>query len=330
MAIYIPKGRKVYYADFTFEGKHICRSTGTKNKTEAKQFESKLRRRLIEEAMDTPTFEVHTLGEMPDICWEWAWSGHKDGRRALQRAWTVVYTIGDIPLLEIDEAAVMRLASIYKGATFNRHLSALSSMLTRAEARGFIDRVPKLPWRKEQSGRVRVVTVAEERRVLGKMNHGSPECADLVAVLVDTGMRLGEALRSSYKDVEAGLLTVWDTKTGVPRSIPLTRRALKIYRERGLFRLGERTHQRTWAVIRTSMGITDPNFVLHALRHTCATRLLTAGMDIYRVMKWMGHSDISMTQRYEHMSPHVLEEGVGLLQDSIHRQTQWHQVLTSG
>ncbi|MCK5641801.1 MAG: site-specific integrase [Gammaproteobacteria bacterium] len=330
MAIYIPKGRKVYYADFTFKGKHICRSTGTKNKTEAKQFESNLKRRLIAESLDTSTFEVHTLGEMPNMCWDWAWSKQKDGRRSLARALTVVTILGDIPLMELDEGAVMRMASMYRGPTFNRHLSALSSMLNRAKARGFIDTVPVLPWRKEQSGRVRVVTRAEEARVIELVGVLSPQTVDLVVVLVDTGMRLGEALRSSYRDVGKGLLTIWDTKTGVPRSIPLTNRVLEIYRRRGRFTLGERTFQRKWENARIHMGITDPNFVLHSLRHTCATRLLTAGMDIYRVMKWMGHSDISMTQRYEHMSPRVLEEGVGLLQDGIHRQTQWRQALTSG
>lgn len=37
---------------------------------------------------------------------------------------------------------------------------------------------------------------------------------------------------------------------------------------------------------------------LHVLRHTCAARLLSAGVDIYTVSKWLGHSSVKVTERY--------------------------------
>ncbi|MGH9777422.1 MAG: tyrosine-type recombinase/integrase, partial [Candidatus Acidiferrales bacterium] len=48
-------------------------------------------------------------------------------------------------------------------------------------------------------------------------------------------------------------------------------------------------------------GISKLRF--HDLRHTFATRLVAAGVDIVTVKELMGHRDISMTMRYAHSAP---------------------------
>ena len=59
------------------------------------------------------------------------------------------------------------------------------------------------------------------------------------------------------------------------------------------------------------VGIVD--FRLHDLRHTFATRLAQAGVDIYKISKLLGHKDIQMTQRYAHHCPDSLRDGVEIL-----------------
>jgi len=52
----------------------------------------------------------------------------------------------------------------------------------------------------------------------------------------------------------------------------------------------------------------QPPFRLYDLRHTYGTRAVEAGIDVFSVAKLMGHSDLSTTERYVHLSKDHLEE----------------------
>ena len=57
--------------------------------------------------------------------------------------------------------------------------------------------------------------------------------------------------------------------------------------------------------------VTDFHF--HDLRHTCATRMIQAGVDLYKVQRLLGHKSPIMTQRYAHHCPESLRDGVDTL-----------------
>ena len=63
------------------------------------------------------------------------------------------------------------------------------------------------------------------------------------------------------------------------------------------------------------------NFRLHDLRHTFATRLAQAGVDIFKISKLLGHKDIKMTQRYAHHCPDSLRDGVEVLETDYNLTT---------
>jgi integrase len=62
-------------------------------------------------------------------------------------------------------------------------------------------------------------------------------------------------------------------------------------------------------------NITDrrQKVVFHTLRHTYASWLIMAGVDLYTVQRLMGHKDITMTQRYAHLAPEHLDKAVNVL-----------------
>lgn len=234
----------------------------------------------------------------------------------------------DTPVSAITTAEVDRYVSALvtdrkSGATINRRLSGLSKLLRYAMRMGHLDRLPDLRRQQESQGRLRWITRDEEARILSTLHlWGRHDVVNLVIFLVDTGARLGEALNLSWDAVGPRSVTFWDTKNGRPRTVPLTsrvQRTLKWMRESdptnppfgALTRVGLR---QAWDRLRQHLGLHD--VVLHTLRHTCASRLVQAGMDLRRTQEWLGHRTLSMTTRYAHLAPTDLERGAELLEKS--------------
>lgn len=52
----------------------------------------------------------------------------------------------------------------------------------------------------------------------------------------------------------------------------------------------------------------------HTLRHTYASMLVRAGVDIYHVKELLGHSSIALTERYSHLSESNLRKAALMIQ----------------
>jgi site-specific recombinase XerD len=63
----------------------------------------------------------------------------------------------------------------------------------------------------------------------------------------------------------------------------------------------KRASRRIKAHLRKHLGV--ENLKAHSFRHGCAVWLLTNGVDVYDVMKWLGHNRISTTEKYVDLAP---------------------------
>ena len=319
--------------NFTINGVRVFRTTGKYTKKEAKLVEAVEKKKMMEDSKLSPqekTLKLQ-LSDAIEQAYESKWKNNKDGNGTYARALKLLDFISDISLGQINEESVHELvmkldARKVQPSTINRYLAVLKTIL----------RYKGQPWdyiklRKERKGRIRVITKTEESSIVGLLRKAGQErkkayyieAADLMEVLVDTGMRLSELLNLTYADInfDNNLISIWINKGERPRSIPMTKRVRVILKHRQHislvkpFSITIHEAERAWQWVRREMGLDgDKEFVIHALRHTCASKLVNAGIDLYVVKEWLGHSSIQITERYAHLNPLKLVQAVEALE----------------
>ena len=136
---------------------------------------------------------------------------------------------------------------------------------------------------------------------------------------VNTGLRRGELLKLRWRDVELSrqMLTVRGAgaKTGQTRHVPLNSEAIQVMKawrpmalepEWCVFVGSESSKplvaiKKGWAAVLKAAKV--KSFRFHDLRHTFASKLVMAGVDLNTVRELLGHKSIAMTLRYAHLAP---------------------------
>lgn len=190
----------------------------------------------------------------------------------------------------------------------------------------------------EDNRRLRFLTHTEAHNLLKALRKHSQIVYEMALLSLHCGLRAGEIFSLTWQDVdlERGFMTLRDTKSGRNRRVPLTKDSKRLFSEkvRGLpsilifpSRDGGKGKQisDTFNRVVTGLGlnsdIIDSRYkvVFHTLRHTYASWLAEAGVDMYVLAELMGHSDLKMTSRYAHLSPKTLIEAVKALEDGMRR-----------
>jgi integrase len=262
-----------------------------------------------------------------------AWAGRAGEQNAMQNAAAAIkFFGGTAPLRDIDRSWINDYIDSLEtqgnsNGTINRKIAALSKVMTVAVEHGGLPAKPPFPKRKPEGvGRTRYLTEIEEAMVIDWLViNGKPDQADAVVVLIDTGLRLGELWRLETRDIDwkQGLLNIWETKSGHPRSVPMTQRVQDILLKRTKrpdaparpFPHDNAWLRHQWDRVRAQMQLDkDDQFVPHVLRHTCASRLVQRGVGIAVVQQWLGHKTIQITMRYAHLAPANLLAAVSVLE----------------
>lgn len=341
----LTKKKGIYHMDFTVLGHRVQMSTGTRNRSMAMKIMKEARTALLQDLVAKKVERNEkrkkdiTLSQAIDRAYTERWKFNKDGETSKTRALVCCKLLGDMWLLDITTATINELKSklIEMGKTpptINRHLAHLRTVLKMAKREWeILDSVPYIKLFKERKHRIRVVTVEEERALLkilrseipnrSESRKYFPEVADLVEVLIDTGMRLGEGLGLTYNDnidFDNEVINLYPemVKSGKPRCIPMTPRVNEILERRAKDGKCEKPFTKNrWGTTRAfnwakkKMGLAhDKEFVPHALRHTYASRLIAAGVDLYTVQALLGHSSFTETEKYAHLQVDKLREAV--------------------
>ncbi len=135
----------------------------------------------------------------------------------------------------------------------------------------------------------------------------------IVMFLILTGARRNEALHAewSHFDFVAMVWTIPLAKSGKAHHVPITPSLLALLqsiprKDGGEFVFPAKTGKpfiniyQSWNTARTRAGLKDVR--LHDLRHTFASTLVNAGVPLHNIQLLLGHHNISVTQRYAHLS----------------------------
>lgn len=118
-----------------------------------------------------------------------------------------------------------------------------------------------------------------------------------------SGMRMSEILRA---EVSGTAFVLRDTKNGQPRIVPIHPKVAVCARE--FVVLPKSTLTRAWEKARDDAGMGHLHF--HDLRHSSASEMVNAGVDLYTVGAVLGHKDARSTKRYAHLATETLTAAV--------------------
>jgi len=219
-------------------------------------------------------------------------------------------------------------------ATISRQLAAIKSLYRFAVNEGVVNKDPaqELEAPKPAQRLPRILTVEEVDLLLSQPLVGEPaglRDKAMLELLYATGLRVSEliSLDLTSLHLENGFIRCFG-KGSKERMVPLgdvATRFLREYLERGRCKLeksgmtsalfvnyrGKRlTRQGFWKIIKKYAAKAKINTVItpHTMRHSFATHLLENGADIRSVQEMLGHTDISTTQIYTHLTKKRVKE----------------------
>lgn len=224
--------------------------------------------------------------------------------------------------------SVTRYERERRPASVNRELAALSRIFSLAIDNGITDTNPcrKVKKLRENNERRRYLSSEEQRRLMAALIGRRAHLQPLVLLAVNTGMRRGELLSLTWRNVDfqRGVIHVTNTKTGRDRDVPMNSEVRSILLEL------QRQAKEEGSVFRnrkTGVNLTDVktafngactdagvhDFRFHDLRHTAATRLADAGADAFTIAEILGHTTLQMTKRYTHATDERKRQAVEAL-----------------
>ena len=339
MGIY-QRGQK-YYIDYRFQGRRIRECAG---------FDRDMAEKALVARKGEIVQERFQLAKMKHIRFDIFAKQYMDCAKTDKRSWerderllkklTPFFgdrVLNDISPFLIESYKKKRLEEV-KPATVNREIALLKHMYNLAIRWRKASHNPMMDVRllREEPFQERVLSPEEITKILAACTEYS---RPVVLAAIHTGMRLGEILSLRWRqvDLKQRVITLTHTKNGRLRKVPIndtlfeTLKALKEKNGSEFVYTYNRTgkpvqkFQTAWLAALRRAGV--PRCRFHDLRHTFASHLVAAGVDLVTVKELLGHSNIITTMRYAHSAPEQKKQAVAVLNERFSAQ-DGHKLVT--
>lgn len=173
-----------------------------------------------------------------------------------------------------------------------------------------------------QRGRIVMLSEGQCKTLLDECRTAkNPLLFHYVLLLLHSGMRPGEAAALEWPqlDLEARIITLTDTKNGTMRKVPMTMTAVEAFKAlkakssssgpvfssrpmayiKKTIEGGSSIFRECWAAARTRAKL--PGLHMHDLRHTAASYMIKAGVDVRVLSEVFGWRTLQMAMRYGHV-----------------------------
>lgn len=240
------------------------------------------------------------------------------------------YPLDQIGNLDIENFKAKMMKTKLSEDSINHFLSTLSTCLKTAVEWDIIKTIPRIKRLKVPPKKFDYLTEDEADKILAQSEGLIKE---MIFFALKTGVRFGELIALDWDDIDfqekqitirrsivRGVMGT--TKSNKIRYIPLISSVAdmlnKRYKSHGFVFIRHGTHfsqhyscKKLYQACRKA-GVRKIGW--HKLRHTFASHLAQNGVAIQAIKELLGHSDITTTMRYAHLSPSALRAAMNVLE----------------
>ncbi len=348
--IYKRNNSRYYWIRYAgLDGKTVYESSGSTKFRDAEHLLVK-RKNAIKEGKQPEVIRIknYTFKQLAEKYCPWMQGRHRSADTKQYRINTMLSHFGSLPLrrfttLLVEQYQTDLMNKGLKPASVNRNIGIIKAMFRKAvdwqmvesEALKRVRNVKLLP---ENNRRLRYLTKEECQALTDSCDkHLKP----IVITALNAGMRRGEILKLKWDNVDLthGFIHVVDAKNGERREIPtnttlkltllsITRRldTPYVFHDPNTGKPYQEVKKSFATALRRSKIV---DFRFHDLRHTFASHLIMAGVDITTVSRLLGHKSLKMTLRYSHLAPSHIAKAVDVLDSAINgRNNQLYRNYT--
>ncbi|MGO3890890.1 MAG: phage integrase [Paenalcaligenes sp.] len=295
-----------------------------KTKSEAMAWETWLKSQLQKNrAWEPERKDLRRLSELVDLWYSHHGSGLASGQDTLNRLKAMAAAMGDpvADFFTVNMFANYRTERLKAGITannMNREHAYLRAMFNELTRLGYWKKQNPLanlrPFR-IQEAELTYLTSEKITRLLKELcGSRNPHVELITRVCLATGARWSEVEEMRETQVHDGFIQFARTKSAKTRAVPITESLVsELRRHNDTYGVMGRVFPASCmpafrvALDRTKIALPDGQMT-HVLRHTFASHFMMNGGNILTLQRILGHSTVTMTMRYAHLSPDHLQE----------------------